>query len=119
MHGLNALADNDDVERITRRINGGLNGLAKRQAFLTLAKGALKHADERTAVEVHVSGAPARTTSGAVPGLSAAAVSQRPAPQGAVEETHKPALAIAGENGKAANRSEPEACARGQYRSAA
>lgn len=31
--GLNALADRDDVEGITRRINGGINGLAERKAF--------------------------------------------------------------------------------------
>lgn len=37
-HGLNALADSDDVEAITRRINGGLNGLAERRAALARAK---------------------------------------------------------------------------------
>ncbi|MBL9058487.1 MAG: peptidoglycan-binding protein [Mangrovicoccus sp.] len=31
---LNALADRDDLRLITRRINGGLNGLAQRQALL-------------------------------------------------------------------------------------
>lgn len=31
--GLNALADAGDFERITRKINGGLNGLADRLAF--------------------------------------------------------------------------------------
>ena len=36
--GLNAMADADDVERATRRINGGLNGLADRQAYLRRAK---------------------------------------------------------------------------------
>jgi len=36
--GLNALADAGDFEKITRRINGGLNGLADRQALLALAK---------------------------------------------------------------------------------
>jgi len=36
--GLNALADADDVERATRRINGGLNGYADRQAYLRRAK---------------------------------------------------------------------------------
>lgn len=36
--GLNALADADDVERVTRRINGGLNGLADRQAYLRRAR---------------------------------------------------------------------------------
>ena len=36
--GLNAMADADDVTRITRRINGGLNGFADRQANLGRAK---------------------------------------------------------------------------------
>ncbi len=39
--GLNALADADDLERITRRVNGGLNGLADRRAILARAKVAL------------------------------------------------------------------------------
>jgi putative chitinase len=34
---LNALADDGDFERITRRINGGLNGLAERQSFYKAA----------------------------------------------------------------------------------
>lgn len=38
-HGLNALADADDVETITRRINGGLNGFDDRKARLIVAKG--------------------------------------------------------------------------------
>lgn len=39
--GLNALADAGDFETITRRINGGLNGLADRQALLALATRAI------------------------------------------------------------------------------
>jgi putative chitinase len=34
---LNALADNGSFEQITRRINGGLNGMAERLAFYTTA----------------------------------------------------------------------------------
>lgn len=30
--GLNAIADSDNLQRVTRRVNGGLNGLAERQA---------------------------------------------------------------------------------------
>jgi len=37
--GLNALADRDDLEGITRRINGGLNGLADRKRHLIKIKG--------------------------------------------------------------------------------
>lgn len=35
--GLNTLADAGEFERITRRINGGLNGLADRQALYAIA----------------------------------------------------------------------------------
>lgn len=38
---LNALADADDAERITRRINGGLNGYSDRLAILARARAAL------------------------------------------------------------------------------
>jgi len=41
LNGLNALADQDDITTITRRINGGLNGLPSRAAFLVSAKTAL------------------------------------------------------------------------------
>lgn len=37
-HGLNALADKDDVRAVTKRINGGYNGLASRTALLATAK---------------------------------------------------------------------------------
>jgi putative chitinase len=35
---LNALADSDDIEAITKRINGGLRGLENRKAYLAKAK---------------------------------------------------------------------------------
>lgn len=44
--GLNALADSDNVIAVTRKINGGLNGLDDRKRYLTIAKGALERADE-------------------------------------------------------------------------
>lgn len=39
--GLNALADRDDIEAVTRAINGGVNGLSDRKARLAVAKGLL------------------------------------------------------------------------------
>ena len=39
--GLNQFADRDDIETITRRINGGLNGFDDRKAYLAKAKAAL------------------------------------------------------------------------------
>ena len=38
-HGLNELADSDDVTRITRVINGGTNGLDDRKSRLSKSKG--------------------------------------------------------------------------------
>ena len=40
-HGLNRYADSGDFVTLTRRINGGLNGLAERQAYWERAKEAL------------------------------------------------------------------------------
>lgn len=40
-HKLNAVADRDDVVRITKRINGGTNGLAHRKELLNKANGLL------------------------------------------------------------------------------
>lgn len=41
-HNLNALADKDDIRGITKRINGGYNGLNSRLAMLENAKRAIK-----------------------------------------------------------------------------
>lgn len=41
LNGLNELADVEDFITITRRINGGLNGLADRQRYYEIAKNAL------------------------------------------------------------------------------
>jgi putative chitinase len=40
-NGLNALADKDDILAVTKRINGGYNGLAARKVYTNKAKGAL------------------------------------------------------------------------------
>lgn len=40
-HGLNTLADHDDIKNITIRINGGTNGLAERTANLVRCKSVL------------------------------------------------------------------------------
>jgi putative chitinase len=40
--GLNSWADEDNVKAITRRINGGFNGLASRMKYVVRAKSALK-----------------------------------------------------------------------------
>jgi predicted chitinase len=39
---LSALADQDDLRGITRRVNGGYNGLSERQGYLNRAKAVLK-----------------------------------------------------------------------------
>ncbi len=46
--GLNTLADKDDIDRITKRINGGYNGLADRKRYLAIAKRLFAVEDEPT-----------------------------------------------------------------------
>lgn len=41
-NGLNEIADTDDVRKVTKRINGGYNGLAARQQYLQRAKQVFK-----------------------------------------------------------------------------
>ena len=41
-HGCNAIADTGDTERLTRRINGGVNGLDQRMALYARASAALE-----------------------------------------------------------------------------
>lgn len=50
--GLSALADKDDIDEITRRINGGHNGLAERKRLLSLAKKIFAEVDEPGTGEV-------------------------------------------------------------------
>lgn len=42
LHGLNRLADQDQLKAITKAINGGYNGLAERERYLKRAKQALE-----------------------------------------------------------------------------
>jgi putative chitinase len=40
-NGLNEIADKDDIRAVTRRVNGGLNGLDSRMVHLASAKTAI------------------------------------------------------------------------------
>jgi putative chitinase len=37
-HGINSAADKNDIERVTRAVNGGLNGLEDRKACFVRAR---------------------------------------------------------------------------------
>ncbi|HLZ24581.1 MAG TPA: glycoside hydrolase family 19 protein [Ktedonobacterales bacterium] len=47
-HGLNALADKQDIEGVTRKVNGGENGLATRRLYTSRASLAIGQVDEKT-----------------------------------------------------------------------
>lgn len=47
-HGCNVLADADDIEGVTHKINGGLNGIAWRKLYLIKAKAVLASMGELT-----------------------------------------------------------------------
>jgi len=44
---INGPCDSDDIITVTKRVNGGLNGLAERRQFLKKAKAAIAHLEER------------------------------------------------------------------------
>ena len=64
-HNINADCDRDDIQAVTRKVNGGLNGLSDRIAFTQKAKAAVARLQA-----VALSGA---TSGGASPGAAAAA----------------------------------------------
>ncbi len=47
-HNLNSYADNDDIKGITKRVNGGYNGLEERTQLLNLAKQLLNTTEEKS-----------------------------------------------------------------------
>lgn len=53
---INEPCDRDDIITVTRRVNGGLNGLAERRQFLKKAKAEIAHLEERN-LPVPVAGA--------------------------------------------------------------
>ena len=52
--GLNALADTGDVARVTKRVNGGTNGLAERRGWTARCLEALSARPDFSGVTVHV-----------------------------------------------------------------
>jgi putative chitinase len=51
-HALNSWADRDDCRQITKRINGGLNGLSDREHYVTLAKDVLGVSDNASSLQL-------------------------------------------------------------------
>lgn len=92
-NGLNELADKDDFLTITRRINGGTNGLADRQKYYAAAKGVL--------VTDFVADAPAVATRGARTAPSRSAAPSEPLSRGfeAIRAVKAPAKRLAAKPG--------------------
>lgn len=120
VHRLNALADSDDVIRITRRINGGLNGLAQRQALLARAKVALGHLTEQTKVPAPVLTPVATKTPVVIPKISAVATTGVTYSTSAASRgTRQFALCVADGATKLHGQRKTGACTSEQYRNAA
>jgi putative chitinase len=86
-HNINADCDRDDVQAVTRKVNGGLNGLADRIAFTQKAKAAVARLQAIALSGAASAGAPpaGAATGGATPGAAATAgaAPAGPAPAGA------------------------------------
>lgn len=59
-HGCNALADRDDCEALTRKVNGGLNGLADRRSYVRRGKNIFRPEPAAMPVGLLDTGAPAQ-----------------------------------------------------------
>jgi predicted chitinase len=77
-NGLNALADVDDVKAVTKRINGGFNGLAERIRLLNQAKTLLRSLPQ---VPAEPAPAPAATLEGATHRITATGLNFRTSPE--------------------------------------
>ena len=79
-HSLNQLADQQQFETITRRINGGLNGQADRVMYYERAKRVLSRDDNAFAAAAGAAVAPAVDTAASQPGTTAQAPAYPGAP---------------------------------------